>query len=86
MLFQCLKGEGIKKPNPQIFKRALDQLYVLPNQSVFVGDHPENDVKAARNVGMTGIWKKDFQWDIVEADYKINDLLEIPLIIKNINS
>lgn len=78
--------EGIKKPDPQIFNRALAQLKVLPNQSVFVGDHPENDVKAARNVGMIGIWKRDFQWDKVEADYTINDLLEMPVIITNINS
>ena len=78
--------EGNKKPGPQIFLRALDQLNVLPNQSVFIGDHPENDVIAARNIGMIGIWKKDFQWDNVEADYTINDLSEIPVIIKNINS
>jgi putative hydrolase of the HAD superfamily len=30
----------------------LEQLNVLPNESIFVGDHPENDVKAAQNVGI----------------------------------
>ncbi|UPW83863.1 HAD family hydrolase [Lysinibacillus sp. Ag94] len=75
--------EGIKKPDPQIFKRALEQLNVSPNQSIFVGDHPVNDVKAAQNVGMIGIWKKDFQWSTVEADFIINDLVELPLIIDN---
>lgn len=75
--------EGIKKPDPQIFKRALEQLNVSPNQSIFVGDHPVNDVKAAQNVGMIGIWKKDFQWSTVEADFIINDLAELPLIIDN---
>lgn len=50
--------EGIKKPNPQIFMNALEQLNVEPSESVFIGDHPENDVKAAQNVGMKGIWKK----------------------------
>ena len=49
--------EGLKKPDPAIFKRALDRLKVSASQSVFVGDHPENDVKASRNVGMKGIWK-----------------------------
>lgn len=53
--------EEIKKPDPEIFKRALTQLNVSPEQSVFVGDHPENDVKAAQNIGMNGIWKEDFQ-------------------------
>jgi putative hydrolase of the HAD superfamily len=74
--------EGIKKPDPEIFKRALKQLEVSAYQSIFVGDHPENDVKAAQNVGMKGVWKKDIQWDQVEADFIINELAEIPLIIK----
>ncbi len=52
--------ESIKKPNPLIFKRALEQLNVPPNVSLFVGDHPDNDVKAAQSVGMKGIWKKHF--------------------------
>jgi putative hydrolase of the HAD superfamily len=77
--------EGIKKPDPQIFKRSLDQLNVLPNESLFVGDHPDNDVKAAQNVGMKGIWKKDFQWDNVEADFIVDDLEELPLIIENLS-
>lgn len=76
--------EGIKKPDPEIFKRALDQLNLLPKQSVFVGDHPENDVKASQNIGMKGIWKKDLQWDDVDADFIINDLKELPLLIENI--
>ena len=58
-----------KKPNLQIFKKALNQLNVKPNHSVLVGDHPENDVKASQNVGMKSIWKKDLQWDNVNADF-----------------
>lgn len=54
--------EGVKKPNPEIFQKALSQLQVLPYESVFIGDHPENDIKAAQNVGMKAIWKKDDQW------------------------
>ena len=79
--------EGIKKPNPQIFKKALEHLNVSPKHSIFVGDHPENDVKAAQNIGMKGIWKKDFQWDNVdvEADSIVNDLSELPLIIENLS-
>lgn len=60
--------ERIKKTNPEIFQKALEQLNVAPRQSIFIGDHPENDVKASRNIGMKGIWKKDLQWDDVDAD------------------
>jgi len=76
--------EGLKKPDIQLFKRALNQLNVASNQSVFVGDHPVNDVKASQNVGMKSIWKKDFQWGIADADFIIDDLAEIPIIIKNL--
>lgn len=77
--------EGLKKPDIQIFKRALNQLNVVSNQSVFVGDHPENDVKASKNAGMKSIWKKDLQWANVDADFTVDDLAEIPIIIKNLN-
>lgn len=75
--------EGIKKPNLEIFNRALEKLHVLPNECIFIGDHPENDVKGAQRVGMKGIWKRDSQWDHVEADAIIDDLLEVPLIINS---
>jgi putative hydrolase of the HAD superfamily len=77
--------EGIKKPDPKIFNRVLEQLNVSPFESIYVGDHPENDVKAAQNVGMKGIWKKDFQWNNVDADCIIDDLAELPLIIANLS-
>ena len=73
--------EGIKKPDPEIFKRALKQLDVSAHQSIFVGDHPINDVKAAQSVGMKGVWKKDLQWKQVEADYIVDDLAELLLFL-----
>ena len=77
--------EGIKKPNPQIFMNALEKLNVEPSESVFIGDHPENDVKAARNVGMKGIWKEDNQWIDIDADAIIDDYLELPLVLKKLD-
>ncbi|WP_337019290.1 HAD-IA family hydrolase [Oceanobacillus massiliensis] len=76
--------EGMKKPNPEIFKKALSQMNVSRNESMYVGDHPENDVDAARNIGMCGVWKRDKQWDDAEADFIIDDLTELRLIIREI--
>lgn len=79
--------EGVKKPNPEIFKKALRRLDVSAEQSIFVGDHPKKDVKAAQCIGMKTIWKKDYQWsNNVKADFIINDLGEIPQIINRLNS
>ncbi|MGM8215328.1 HAD family hydrolase [Bacillaceae bacterium W0354] len=77
--------EGMKKPNPEIFQNALRQVDVSPNESMYVGDHPKNDIQGAMNIGMLGVWKKDLQWDNVEADFIVEDLKEIPLIIQAIN-
>lgn len=50
---------------------------------MFVGDHPENDVRAAKQVGMKGIWKKDAGWEEVLADVVIEDLLELVPVLEN---
>ena len=77
--------EGIKKPDPRIFNKALEKLNISANEGVFMGDHPENDVLAAKNVGLKGIWKRDFQWNNVNADYIVDDLGELPMIIVKLN-
>ncbi|MGI2328550.1 HAD family hydrolase [Planococcus sp. YIM B11945] len=69
--------EGLEKPDARLFLRALNQLQVAPCDSVFVGDHPENDVKAANNVGMQGVWKRDSPQKCGDADVIIDDLLEV---------
>lgn len=77
--------EGIKKPNVEIFNRVLQQLNVSASESMYVGDHPENDVKGAKAIGMLGVWKRDRQWNNVEADFVIDDLKELPLIVRTLN-
>ncbi|MFJ7732914.1 HAD family hydrolase [Lysinibacillus sp. NPDC097231] len=69
--------EGIRKPNPEIFNRALSKLGVSANESIFIGDHPINDVEAAKNVGMKAIWKRNDAWQSVEADDIVDHLIEI---------
>jgi putative hydrolase of the HAD superfamily len=77
--------EGIKKPNPDIFRRALKRMKVSPHESLYVGDHPENDVQGAQAVGMYGVWKKDNYRDSVGADFVIDDLSELPMILEKLN-
>ena len=77
--------EGIKKPDAQIFERALMQLNVVAHESVFIGDHPVNDIRASQNVGMTGIWKRDTQWEGVKEHFVIDDLREVPSIIDKVS-
>lgn len=46
--------EGVKKPDPEIFRRALARLGVHAEESIFVDDMLEN-VAAAQALGMRGV-------------------------------
>lgn len=70
--------EGIKKPDPAIFDRALARLRVSAEETVFVGDHPVLDVQGAKSVGMAAIWKRTYHHDVpAEADAIIDDLWDV---------
>lgn len=74
--------EGLRKPDPAIFVRALDKLGVSAKQALYVGDHPENDIRASRNVGMKACWKRNQQCEtVVEADAVIDNLGELARIV-----
>lgn len=76
--------EGLRKPDPRIFSNTLHQLESKAEESIYVGDHPINDVTASRNVGMKGIWKRDLYYDRNFAmDGEIGDLLEIMDFLKS---
>lgn len=42
----------VKKPDPKIYRIALDRLDAEPSKSVFIGDRPDLDVKGAKEGGM----------------------------------
>jgi putative hydrolase of the HAD superfamily len=46
---------GARKPAPEIFLRALNELDVDPSAAMFVGDRLEADVRGAADVGMTTV-------------------------------
>lgn len=70
--------EGLRKPDPAIFIRALSKLRIEAKEALFVGDHPENDISASRKIGMKTAWKRnDAISSGVEADVIINGLEEL---------
>ena len=71
------EAEGIKKPHPEIFERALKKLDVKAAECLYVGDHPENDVLGSEQVGILGVWKRDSFWGDFEHSRVVDDLLEV---------
>lgn len=58
-LFECIivsEEAGMKKPNAKIFQLAAEMLGLSPQQCLFIGDHPTNDIGGAGNAGMETIW------------------------------
>ena len=44
------------KPGAKMFEEALEIMQLQPEEVCHVGDHPENDVEAAMNLGMKAVW------------------------------
>lgn len=78
--------EGMAKPEPAIFYKALAGLDALPGEAVYIGDHPENDIQAAKAIGMKTIWKKDGHWSCLDADGAIDGLHEIAGLVERLNT
>lgn len=45
-----------RKPDPRIFDAFCEQVGVEPEQCLYVGDDPQNDVEGARAAGMQTVW------------------------------
>lgn len=55
--------EGVRKPNPDIFRIAVNRLGVLPADTVMIGDSLSKDILPAMEVGCKTIWLKGEQWE-----------------------
>lgn len=79
---------GYRKPHPRIFEDMIDQLDVLPEEIMYVGDDALNDVAPARAMGMVSVWYKQENAELEpleeEVDYIITTIEEL-LTILSIN-
>jgi putative hydrolase of the HAD superfamily len=55
---------GVWKPSPQVFQHALAALGVSPEQAIFVGDSPREDIRGAQAVGMRAIWVRSREFPL----------------------
>lgn len=79
--------EQVRKPQAEIFHRAVKRLGVSSRRSVFVGDRPEADIMGAKNAGMRAIWKRSLNWEEAQgADAIIHELNEIPCVLQQFES
>lgn len=74
--------EGVRKPDAEIFRRALVRCEAAPREAVFVGDHPIADVEGAHRAGLVAVWKFVPYWQpVVAAAPSIRSLPELLQLI-----
>jgi putative hydrolase of the HAD superfamily len=79
------EAAGVKKPDRRIFELAMERLGVSAGQSIFIGDHPENDIVGPQALGLKAIWFRDAFWgDAPTADAQTDNLLELPGLIERL--
>jgi putative hydrolase of the HAD superfamily len=78
--------EGVKKPDQEIFRRALVRARVSAGSALFVGDDLDNDVRAPIAAGMHAVWLNRLGTGADGALPEILSLSEVPRIIRLIEA
>lgn len=75
---------GIWKPDKRIFEYGMEKLGVSKEQSLYVGDHPVNDIQGALGAGMNVLWMNygSFEGQATEGVEGIKECYELLEILK----
>lgn len=79
------EAAGWRKPDPDIFLHTAHALRVDPDQCIYVGDHPINDVRGAASAGMTPVWLSGFHpWpqDEPPPAFRVDNLAQLLSLLK----
>lgn len=77
---------GVAKPHPDFFARVLEVSDALPHETLYVGDHPINDIYPAKAAGLRaahlrrgpwGYWWADDPHVRAAADWSIDSLTDL---------
>ncbi len=75
---------GAHKPDPAIFKHALNLIGTEASQTLFIGDNPVADICGAWGVGLRTAWMHHGrEWHGLECrpDYKLDSVWEAPELV-----
>ncbi len=76
---------GMSKPDPRIFRSAIERLQLLPEEVICVGDSFERDIIPARELGMKTVWLKGPHPRMPEnpgpVDASISSLSELEVLV-----
>jgi putative hydrolase of the HAD superfamily len=78
---------GISKPNPKLYQHVLESMELDPKRTMYVGDHPENDVDPCNSLGMITVWNRrsgrhSQKQGKSKPDYEIRDFYDLRSILR----
>ena len=79
----------IRMSGEKSFEIMSKKLDIAPQNLVYVGDHPKNDVDASRRAGYIPVWVKTYEWqfdDISRCDYEIDTVADLFEVLDKLNS
>ncbi|MFE5590342.1 HAD family hydrolase [Streptomyces sp. NPDC056549] len=77
---------GVAKPAPAFFEKVVDVADAAPHETVYVGDHPANDVFPARAAGLRTAHLRRGPWGhlwandpavVTAADWRVDSLVDL---------
>jgi putative hydrolase of the HAD superfamily len=76
--------EGVAKPDPEIFRRALARHQVTAGETFYVGNLAFTDAQASSAAGLHSVWLNRAGTGFGEDPPEITSLLEVPLCIRRL--
>ena len=80
---------GADKPDVSIFEEMARRMNMHPNEMLYIGDNPENDIEPSRKVGYIPVWiRTTGNWifpEIQKPELQADTIKSIPEIIKKLN-
>jgi putative hydrolase of the HAD superfamily len=76
--------EGVEKPDPAIYRLALDRAGVAPQDAAFVGDNPEFDIDPPASLGMFPVLidRRGRHTDYEGPGVRITDLADLMSVLE----
>ncbi len=76
--------EGVEKPDPEIFLRAVRRMGVEPAEAMYVGNKVDTDARAAQSAGLYGVWVNREGSGPGKEPIEITSLLEVATCVRRI--
>ncbi len=81
---------GVSKPDPEIFRQALDAANISPENALMLGDNVEKDILGGKGAGMQTAWmrREDRNWgdENPNPDYTVQSMKEVWEILERSKS